>query len=117
MHREQIRAKGPRLEGCEPRRGSRKGHIRCGFPLEHLPHKNELPAFVAVANAIADHALADHGREFWREVAHLVGVRKQNQIWLGAFDYLFQCDAKAIWRVRFEQVMFDAQYFRDILRG
>src|SRR6266481_4158213 len=46
------------------------------FPLEHLAYENELAAIVAVADAVADHALAEHGREFGREVAHLVRMRK-----------------------------------------
>ncbi len=72
---------------------------------------------MAVTDAVADHALAEHGREFWREVAHLVGVRKQNQIRAGGFDYLFQRHAISIRRIRFEQIMFDAQNFGDVFRG
>src|SRR6266852_5538255 len=48
----------------------------------------------AIADAIANHAFAEHGSELRREVAHLVRVWKQNQIRLGAFDDLFQRDAK-----------------------
>ena len=117
MRREQIRAKCSGLKRCEPWRGSGKRDVRRGFPLKHLPHENEFAAFVAVADAIPDHAFADHRSEFRREVAHLVRMRKQNQFRLGACDHLFQRDAKTICRVRFEQVVLNFQNFGDIFRG
>ena len=82
-----------------------------------MPYENQLPALVPVADAVSDHPLAEHGRELRRKVAHLIGVRKQNQIRLGAFDYLFQRDAISVRRVRFEQVMLDGQNFGDVFRG
>src|SRR5882762_2568273 len=114
MRREQIRAKRSRLERREPRSRSSKRHVRHSFSLEHLAYENELAALVAVADAVADHAFAEHGREFRREVAHLVRVRKQNQIRLRRFDDLLQCHAISIRRIRFEQIVFDAQNFRDV---
>src|SRR5207302_6123822 len=98
MRNEQISTKRSRLKRGEPRRGSRKRDVRRGFALEHLAHENELATLVAVTNAVADHAFAEHGREFGSKVANLIGVGKQNQIGLGAFDYLFQRDAIAIRR-------------------
>src|SRR2546429_1407332 len=116
MRSKQISTKRSRLKRGEPRRSSGKRDIRRGFALEHLTHENELATLVAVTNAVADHALAEHGCELRREVAHLVGVGEQNQIRLGTFHYLFQRDAIAVRRVRFEQVMFDGQDFGDIFR-
>ncbi len=48
------------------------------------------------ADAVADHSFAKHGRKFGREIADLVGMREQDQIWLRGFDDLFQYRAKAI---------------------
>src|SRR5882762_5969262 len=114
MRREQIRAKRSRLERREPRSRSRKRHVRYSLSLEHLAYENELAALVAVADAVADHAFGEHGRKFRCEVAHLVRVRKQNQIRLRRFDDLLQCHAISIRRIRFEQIMLDAQNFRDV---
>src|SRR5712692_3389744 len=90
MRREQICAKRAGLKRCEPRCRPGKVDVSRSFSLKHLPHENELATLAAVTNAIADHAFAEHGSNFWREVAHLVSMWKQNQIWFGAFDYLFQ---------------------------
>src|SRR6266481_1087838 len=117
MSREQIGAKCSGLKRCEPWRCSGKRDVRGGFSLEHLPHEHEFAAVIAVADAIANHALAEHGRELWREVAYLIRMRKQNQIRVGAFDHLLQRRAKTIWRVGFEQVVLYTQNFRDIFRG
>src|SRR5439155_10221926 len=125
MRSEQISTKRSRLKRGEPRGSSGKRDIRSGFALEHLTHENELATFVvgrfaaaleSVTNAVADHAFAEHGREFGSKVANLVGVGEQNQIRLGTFHYLFQRDAIAVRRVRFEQVMFDGQDFGDVFR-
>ena len=116
MRNKQISTKRSRLKRGEPRRGSRKRDVRRGFSLEHLAHENELATLIAIADAVADHAFAEHGREFGSKVANLVGVGEQNQIRLGTFHYLFQRDAIAVRRVRFEQVMFDGQDFGDVFR-
>src|SRR6266704_3598601 len=115
MSREQIGAEGARLKRCKPRRCPCEGDVGDGFALKHLTNEDEFPAFLAVADAVADHALRKRGREFRREVTHLVGVGKQNQIRLRRDDDLLQRDAVAIWRIGLEQIVLDFQYFRDIL--
>ena len=94
-----------------------KSNVRRGLALKHLPHENEFAAFVAVADAVADHAFAEHGRQLRREVAHLIGMRKQNQFRLRRFDHLLQRDAESIRGVGFEQVVFHLQHFGDVFRG
>src|SRR2546425_6907839 len=104
MSREQISAEGARLKRCKPRRRSREGDVGDGFALKHLTNEDEFPAFLAIADAVADHALAKRGREFRREVTHLIRVRKQNQIRLRRDDDLLQRHAISIWRIRLEQI-------------
>ena len=55
-------------------------HVRRGLALKHLAHEDQVAVFVAVADAVADHSLAERGGQLRREVAHLIGVRQQNQI-------------------------------------
>src|SRR5713226_7922562 len=59
MSREQIRAERAGLKRCKPRCWPRKRDIRRRFALEHLPDEHQLAAFVAVADAVADHSLAE----------------------------------------------------------
>src|SRR5260370_965679 len=108
MYREQIRAKRTRLERCEPRCCTSKRDVGRGFSLKHLPNENEFAALEFVADAVADHAFAQHRRQLRRKVTYLVGMRKQDQIRLGGFDDLLQRHAKTIRRVSFEQIMLDA---------
>ncbi len=83
--------------------------------MKHLAHENKFAAFVAVANAVADHALAEHGRKFGREVAYLIGVREKDEVRLGGLDHLLEGDAVSIGRVGFEQIVLNEQDFRDVL--
>ncbi len=117
MGGQQIGAKRAGLKGSEPRRGALKGDVGDGFALEHLADENKFVAFFAEADAVGDHALAEHGGEFGSEVAHLIGVREQNQIGLGGLDDLRQSEAVAVGRVGFEQIVLDEQNFGDIFGG
>jgi len=72
----------------EPRCCPGKRNVSRGFALEHLSNENQLTAFVAIPDAVADHAFAEYGGELWSKVTHLIGVWKQNEIGLGGFDDL-----------------------------
>jgi hypothetical protein len=98
----EVRAKRARLEGSEPGRGALKRYVGRGLALKHLAHENQLAAFVAIANAVANHAFAEHGGKLGREVANLVGVREEHQIGLSGVDDLRESCAVSIWRVRFQ---------------
>ena len=87
---------------------------RRGFSLKHLADKHELSAFVSKANAVADHTLPEHRRELGCEIAHLVGVREKDQVWLGRFHHLLQCNAKTVRRIGFEQIMLDQKDLGDV---
>src|SRR5260370_15986722 len=102
MRRAQIRPKRSRLKRCEPGSRSGKRDVRRGLALEHLPYENELSTLIPVTDTIADHALAEHGRELRREVAHLIRVRILNQVQLGVFYHLLQCHPISIRRICFE---------------
>ena len=56
--------------------------------MKHLPHENEFAVFVAVRDAVADHAFIKRRGELGREIADLIGVREQHQVGLGGFDHL-----------------------------
>ena len=73
---QKIGAKCARLEGCEPRAIALKRDVRDGFPLKHLADENQFAPFIAVADAVTNHALAEHGGKLWREIADLVSVWK-----------------------------------------
>src|SRR5260370_41299609 len=100
MRHEQIGAKRSRLKRCEPRRRSRKRDIRGGFSLEHLAPENELATFIAIADAVSDHAFATHGGQFRPEIAHLIPLPKKNQIRLRVFVSLFHRPPPSTRRVR-----------------
>ena len=53
------------------------------FALEHLANEDEIAGFVAVADAVTDHAFAEIGGEFGSEIADLVGVgeRGRDRAW------------------------------------
>ena len=102
-----ISAKSASLKRRDPRRLAREHHV-CGRPpLKHLPHKNELTVFVAVRDAVADHSFLHRRRQLRREIAHLIGVRQQNEIRLRVFDRLAQRAAITVGRVFRKQVMLD----------
>ena len=83
MRGEKIGAKGSGLERGEPRRGALEGDVGGRLALKHLAHEDQLAVFVAVADAVADHAFAEHGGELGSEIADLIGVREEDQIGLG----------------------------------
>ena len=114
MRGQLICAKRAGLKRREPRRCALEGDIGNRFSLEHLPHKNNFVAFFVKADAVGDHAFAQHGRKFRSKVADLIGMRKQNQIRLGGGDDLGKRDAVTIGRVRFQQVVLYQQDFGDI---
>ncbi len=58
MFRREIGAKRSRLERGDPRRLAGENHVRGGAALKHLAHENQLPVFVAIGDAIADHSLS-----------------------------------------------------------
>ena len=80
-----------------------------------MAHEDEFAVLVAIADAVADHALAQQGGELGSEIAHLVGVRKENQIGFGAIRSPAQGERRIRRRVVFEQVVFDEQNFGEFL--
>ena len=112
-----IGAKCRGLEGRDPRRLASKNNIAGRAALKHLADENQLSIFMPVADAIANHSLAQRGRELRREVAHLVCVWEEDQIRLRRFDHLTQCNRKPIRRVFFKQVVFDQQNFVELKAG
>ncbi len=67
-----------------------KGDVSHCFSLKHLAHKNNFVAFFMKSDTIRDHAFAQHSRKFGGEIAHLIGVRKQNKIRFRRTDDLRQ---------------------------
>ncbi len=78
MRGQEIGAEGSGLEGGEPRGGALEGDVGGGFALEHLADEDEFAGFVAVGDAVADHAFAEAGGKFGGEVADLIGVREED---------------------------------------
>ena len=107
-------AKGAGLKRSEPWGGALEGDVGGGFALEHLADKDEFAGFVAVADAVADHAFAELSGELGSEVADLIGVREEDQVGLGGFDDLLQRDAVTVGRVGFQQVVFDEENFGHV---
>src|ERR1700693_2591531 len=100
MRGDEVRAKGARLKGSEPGCGALKGDVGRGLALKHLAHENQLAAFVAITNAIANHSFAKPGGKVGREVANLIRVREQHQIGLGGVDDLRESNTVSIRSVR-----------------
>ena len=76
---ELIRSKRAGLDGSEMRRRAARLHVGVQFALKKLPHENGRAGFDAKADRVADQHLAEARRQLGREVAHLIGVRKQHQ--------------------------------------
>ena len=117
MRGEEIGAEGAGLEGGKPRGGALEGDIGGGFALEHLADEDEFAGFVAVADAVADHAFAERSCEFGSEIADLISVREKDEIGFGGVDDLLESDAVAVGRVGFEEVVFDLEDFGDVFCG
>src|SRR5262249_4655381 len=117
MRSKLIGAKRAGLERNEPRSGAGESDIGRGFALEHLTDEDELATFAAAADAVANHALAEHGGEFRCKVADLISVREEHEVRLDGFDDLFKSNAKAIGSISVQQVMLDQQNFGDIFSG
>ncbi len=113
----EIGAESAGLEGGDPRGVAGEDDIRRGAALEHLADENQFAVFVAVADAIANHSFLHGSREFGSEVAHLVGVRQENEFGLGGFDYLAQGERETVRRVLFEQIVFGEQHFVELEAG
>ena len=67
-----------------------------------VARKDQLFAFLLVADAVGDRGALHGGRQLGDEIAHLVGVRHQHHFWLPGSDELFQRSGKGVWCVRFE---------------
>src|SRR5262249_34928006 len=113
---DKISAKCARLERGEPGTSAQERHIRRRLTLKHLPDEDQLASFVAIAHAIADHPFAERGGQLRREVADLIGMRKENQIGPGGFDDLFERDAVAIGGVSVQQVVLDENNLGNTFR-
>ena len=113
----EIGAESSGLEGGDPRGVAGEDDIRRGAALEHLAHENQFAVFVAIADAIANHSFLHGSRELGSEVAHLVGVRQENEVGLGGFDRLAQGERETVRRVLFEQIVFGEQHFVELEAG
>src|SRR5579859_3035366 len=113
----EICAKRAGLKRREPRTRAEKRNVGNGFALKHLADENEFAALVAIADAIADHSLAEHCGEFRREIADLIRVRKQNEIGLCGFDGLLERDTVSVGRVVGEKIVIDGKNFGDGFGG
>src|SRR6516165_10000857 len=111
MGGEQICAKRTRLKRGKPGSRSDERHVRCGLALKHLADKHKLSTLVPKADAVADHTLAEHRRELGREIAHLIGMREKDQVWLRRFDDLSERDGVAVRCVVLQQVLVDEEDF------
>ena len=58
--------------------------------------------------------LPSRGGELGSEIAHLVGVREEDEVGLRGFDNLTQRERESVRRVFFEQVVFDEQNFVEL---
>src|SRR5438034_763450 len=74
-----VTAKRAGLESDEMRRLARERNVGGKLTLEHLPREQQLVAFFAEADGIADERASQRGAELRSEVAHLVGVGHQHQ--------------------------------------
>src|SRR5437660_12728757 len=74
-----VAAKSASLESNEMRCLARERYIGGKLALEHLAREQQLAAFFAEADGIADKRASQRGSELRSEVAHLVGVRHQHQ--------------------------------------
>ena len=93
-----------------------KRNIGSKFALEHLAGKEQRVAFFFVANYVADRRGAERGGKFGDEVAHLVGVRHQDELGLFAGNELLERGDEGIGRIGFELCVLDGIDPGDFLR-
>ena len=105
------------LEGREPRSIAGEAHVCREFALEHLAGEDQLAAFILESDAIADDCASHRSRQLGNEVAHLIGMRHQDQLRLLGCQELLQRRGEGVRRVRLEFRRLDRINFRDFLRG
>src|SRR5271165_2910733 len=74
-----VAAVRARLKRGEVRSVARERHVRYELSLEHRPSEQQLATLVLVTNRIADQRAIQCCGQLGRKVAHLVGVRHQDQ--------------------------------------
>ncbi len=93
----------------EAKCGSRAAELYVGvqFALKKLANENRRARFHAEADGVADQDLIEASGQLGREVADLIGVRKQHDGRADFADQLFQRRGEAVGGVGGEQRMLD----------
>src|SRR5580692_7926955 len=103
------------LEGSDPGGFAGEDDVGGGAALKHLTHEDEFSVFVAVGDAVADYAFLQRGRQLGREIADLIAVGEKNQVGFAEFDDLTQSQGEAVWRVFFQELVFDGEDFIELV--
>src|SRR6202030_2449099 len=85
-----VSAESAILKGGEPGSLGCEAHVGREFSLKHLAGEDELFAFVLETDAVADYGASQSRRQLGDEVAHLIRVRHQHQLWLPRTDELLE---------------------------
>jgi hypothetical protein len=85
--------------------------------LKHLADENQFAVFVAVVDAVADHAFSERSGELGSEITDLISVRHEDEVGLRGFDYLVQGERKSVGRVFIQEIVFDEKYFVELKSG
>src|SRR5439155_4832982 len=112
-----IPAKCSILKCHEPRWIAIEADIRREFSLKHLPREQQLVAFFAISNAVADYGPTHRRRQFRNEIAYLVRVWHEHQARLLCRNELFQPFGKPFGRVRTESGGFQGMDLRNFFGG
>ncbi len=116
----QIRVPRTCLNRDEERSVARDRYIAIQLPLKKLPDENGSATLHSHRDDIADKRAAKSRGELRTKIANLIGVWKQDQLWVGLADQGLQRGSVAVGRVVFEQVVLDGpglNCFRAFGRG
>ena len=80
--RQRVGAEGARLQGGEARTGAGVDVIRVQLSLQQLAHEDGLAGIQIDRDHIGDQGLPEAGGQARREVAHLIGVGEEHQLWV-----------------------------------
>ena len=112
-----IAAERAVLESDEPGGLAGKADVGDELALKHLAGEEEFLPFFLIANSIADNRAMQRGGKLGNEIAHLVGVRHQDEGGLFVADELLERGGEPVRGVRLEFGVLDRVDPGDFLAG
>ena len=112
-----VSAECPVLESHKPGSAPGKAYVGSQLALKHLAGKEQLLPFFLVADAVADYRASHGSGQLGDEIAHLVGVRHEHQLWLPGRKELLERGGERVGRVALQLRGFYGIHLGQFLAG